>query len=123
MLADSGSSLPLDFVQYGVLGLVILALLAGWLWTKPAVDQLRADMQRITAQRDALIEVYEKQVIPVLTDVQREFVPTTSRMTEEVRALQAACDRDGKELLGELKALRSDVASLQRKVNRPGARS
>ena len=63
--SSSGQS-PLDFLQYGVLGLVIVAILFGWLWAKPSVDQLKADKDKTEVQRDALIDAYETQIIPVL---------------------------------------------------------
>lgn len=83
--ADASSTTPFDFVQYGVLGLVIVGLLAGWLWAKPAVDQLKRDKEAAERQRDALIEVYEKQVIPVLSEVQRELVPTLRAAADQLK--------------------------------------
>jgi hypothetical protein len=42
---------PIEFVQFGVLGAVIFALIMGWLWAKPAVDRLLADKDRLIAER------------------------------------------------------------------------
>ncbi len=66
LAAESGS--PLDFVQYGVLGLVLVAILMGWLWAKPAVDKLVADHDRVVKQRDSLLATYEERVIPALIE-------------------------------------------------------
>ena len=64
--APGGS--PLDFIQYGVLGLVIAALLLGWLWAKPAVDQIITDKLKAEAQRDALLATYESKLMPALAE-------------------------------------------------------
>lgn len=109
-------SAPLDFLQYGVLGLVIVALLAGWLWAKPGVDQIRADKAAVEAQRDSLIEVYEKQVIPVLTDVQRELVPATSSMAKALRALQLDATEERKDVRRDLERLRQEVIELRQSI-------
>ena len=77
--ADSGS--PLEFVQYGVLGLVIVALLLGWLWAKPGVDELRTRAERAEAQRDALMDTMQKEVLPVLAQ--------TSQVNEAMRPVLA----------------------------------
>lgn len=66
--AETSASSPLDFVQYGILGLVLAALLMGWLWAKPAVDRLIADHDRVVTQRDALLATYEQKVIPALIE-------------------------------------------------------
>lgn len=59
---------PTDLVQFGVLGIILLLILAGWLWAKPAVDDLKDRLAKTESQRDALIEVYEREVIPALRD-------------------------------------------------------
>lgn len=59
---------PLDFIQYGVLGLVIIGLLLGWLWAKPAVDRMLKDKERAEAQRDDLLKVYEEKVMPATVE-------------------------------------------------------
>lgn len=110
---------PLDFLQYGVLGLVIVALLVGWLWAKPSVDQMRADKTAVEAQRDALIEAYETQVIPVLTSVQREFVPATSSMADALRVLQRETLEERKELRKSIQRLTDEISQLRRSGGTP----
>lgn len=84
----------LDFVQYGVLGLVIIALLVGWLWAKPAVlqiikDKERADERadRAESQRDELLKQYEEKVLPVLTESIRSARQLTPLLEEVIRRL------------------------------------
>lgn len=87
----SGSSDSLfQLVQYGALGLVVVALLFGWLWAKPAVQQLIARAEKAEAQRDALISLYEQKVLPVLSEV----VPATQKMVEVADEMMRRLDRD-----------------------------
>lgn len=48
-------------------GIVLLAL-AGWVWFRPSVDQLRADKAAVEAQRDELLAVYHTVVLPALIE-------------------------------------------------------
>jgi hypothetical protein len=91
LLADSSTGIPtsvspLSYLQYGVLGLVIVALLLGYLWTKPAVERLILDKERAEAQRDALVEAWQTQILPVL----QKSTDTMSAMTEVMQDAIAA---------------------------------
>lgn len=64
-------------IQYGVLGLVIVALLLGWLWPRPPVEQLRRDKEaaearaaRAEQQRDELARELQA-ALPLLSDTTR----------------------------------------------------
>ena len=50
----------LDWVQFGVLGLVVIALIMGWLWAKPSVDQLLASISRLSNENAVLREEIAK---------------------------------------------------------------
>lgn len=85
MLAAEGVP-GLDVLGGSVLGIVLLLLLLGWLWAKPAVDNLKERAEKAEAQRDALIDTYQGVVIPALTEANTG----TSRavaVIEEVRPL------------------------------------
>lgn len=63
-----------SLVQYGVLGLVVVALLLGWLWPKPSVEQMRRDKEaaearavRAEQQRDELARELQS-ALPVMTE-------------------------------------------------------
>lgn len=83
---------PVDLVQFGVLGVIVTLILFGWLWAKPAVDRLAKDKERAEAQRDALIDVYQREVIPAL----RDATVSASRM--------AATIGENSEVLAEVRA-------------------
>ena len=52
----------LTLAQYGLLGLVLLMLLTGWLWAKPAVD----DMKK---QHELERKLWEERLLPSLRDL------------------------------------------------------
>lgn len=87
-LAQASGGTPLDFVQYGVLGLIIVALLLGWLWAKPSVDQLRADKERAEAQRDALMLTMQEKVLPALAQSSQVNEAMRPVLVEVVKALE-----------------------------------
>lgn len=83
-----GSGSPLDFLQYGVLGLIIIALLLGWLWAKPAVDGLIKRAEQAERQRDDLLKVYEERIMPTLIESTKVTEAMRPVMEEVVRALE-----------------------------------
>lgn len=95
MAAEPGAfSDPITWVNFGALGLVVLGLLTGWLWPKPASDRLTQERDRILeerdkayAQRDAMAEVLQDRLLPVVA----EFIVTTKALLpvlQEVQRLQ-----------------------------------
>lgn len=93
-VAASGSD-PLSlFLQYGLPGLVIAALIMGWLWAKPAVDNIKDRAERAEAQRDELVKIYEDKILPALTEnvqINREMKPVlldVVKTLEHVKELQ-----------------------------------
>jgi hypothetical protein len=76
-------------INYGPLGIIVILFLVGWVWAKPAVDSLRRDKEKAEDQRDALIKVFETQVIPVLDDVATQVVPTLLEIRDDVKELKA----------------------------------
>jgi hypothetical protein len=79
--ASGNGSQILDFAQYGVLGLLVLSFIFGWIVPKPTHDALRQDLERREAQLDALIATYEKEIIPVLTEVNAKLFELTGSPT------------------------------------------
>jgi hypothetical protein len=88
---------PVDFVQYGVLGLVVLAILTGWLWAKPSVDRLLEDKKRAEDQRDQFVKIYG-EMLPVLTEVNdrlSKFADRERRQRERLEARILEQEHDG----------------------------
>jgi hypothetical protein len=66
---EATGSDPVEWVQYGVLGLVVFGLLTGWLWARPAVD-------RIIRENDALrrrVDAYEDEILGRLSELRDEI--------------------------------------------------
>lgn len=98
MTAQAAGS-PLDFATYGIAGLVIVALLLGWMWPKPSIDRLvkdhereladlRRDHDRVVGQRDALFRMTEDKVIPALTQSNAITSALQPVLEDVVRALE-----------------------------------
>lgn len=65
----------LSFAQFGVLGLIVVALLAGWLWPKPGVDRLQRDLDRSLEQGERDAAFLRDVAMPAITqnlDLQRD---------------------------------------------------
>lgn len=72
-----GEAIPgLSLLSSSVLGLVIILALFGWVWFKPAVEELKERALKAEKQRDDLIKTYEDEIIPVLREVQMVLLPT-----------------------------------------------
>lgn len=72
----SGFSDPLTWINFGVLGLVVLGLLTGWIWSKPATERMIQERDRLIeerdkawAQRDAAAAVMQEKLIPVTAEL------------------------------------------------------
>jgi hypothetical protein len=86
---------PVTLLNYGILGVVVICLITGWLWTKPAVDRLVAEKDRAIAerekadaQRDAMAQVLQEKLLPVVGD----FISTTQALLpilQQIQQLQA----------------------------------
>lgn len=57
-----------DWLQFGVLGLVLVGILTGWLWAKPAVERLLAENDRLRHQ----VEQNDETIIAELHELRRE---------------------------------------------------
>ncbi|MFD6068921.1 hypothetical protein [Amycolatopsis lurida] len=85
---------PTAYLNFGVLGLLVVSLLTGWLWTRPSVDRLTEEKQRAIAekdraeaQRDAMAQVLQDRLLPVVSD----FITTTKALMpllQEIQQLQ-----------------------------------
>lgn len=59
------------WIQYGVLGLVVVGLLTGWLWPKPAVDRLLSENRECREEQSKQIEALIAEVHALRNDLER----------------------------------------------------
>lgn len=74
---------PLTWVNFGVLGLVLAAVIAGKLWAWPAVKQLLLDKEKVEKQRDDLLDSMTSSILPALNDfttVTKVLLPTLQQL-------------------------------------------
>lgn len=76
-------------LQAGLAGAFIVCMITGLVSPKTTTDAKNAQIQMlteqlstVTAQRDRMIENYETQVIPVLTQLNNELVPAMKRSAD-----------------------------------------
>lgn len=58
----------LSFAQFGILGLVIVAALAGWIWFKPAVDNLLTRLDSLEKKLDDREDFIRTVIMPAVTE-------------------------------------------------------
>jgi hypothetical protein len=79
---SGGEAIPgLSYLSSTALGIIILLALFGWVWFKPAVEEIKASRDRAERQRDDLIKTYEDEIIPVLREVQTQLIPVLAATT------------------------------------------
>lgn len=96
------------YLNYGVLGLLVLAIFFGWVWAKPAVDrviaerdaavsQLMAERDRLIEeraraeqQRDAALAIAQDKIVPLLTS----FVSTSQTLIPLLQEIVREGDHD-----------------------------
>lgn len=76
-------------IDFGVLGIIVVLFIFGYLIAKPTYDQARRDKERAEAQRDALIKVYEEQVIPVMRETAEVVVPVLNEIRDDIKEMKA----------------------------------
>lgn len=98
---------PTSLIQFGVLGVILMLVLLGFLWAKPSVDEIKAQVivertgrEKAEGQRDALIETYGQEILPAL----REANLGATRVVGLAEATQTTLAQTEK-VLGEVKVL------------------
>ena len=89
------ASTLIDILQYGALGAFVIALIMGWVWSKPSVNQILAERDKTIADRDK----------------------TIARLIEERNALNT----ERKEILKDLIEEHEELNRLIREGRRPNA--
>ena len=96
-----------SLVQFGVLGVMLMLFAVGIFWTKPAVEEIKAQVliertakEKAEGQRDALIETYQTEIIPTL----RAANEASTRVVDLAVTTQGTLAQTEK-VLGEVKVL------------------
>lgn len=55
-----------QLVQFGVLGIVVLGFVFGFIWAKPAVQRLEKDLDKALADLRKLEEINREVIIPAI---------------------------------------------------------
>lgn len=78
-VAPAGTSVdPLSFIQYGILGIILIMLLTGWLWAKPAVE----DMQKRHAEERKL---WEERILPMMQSIAKSLEDNNGVVSNNTR--------------------------------------
>lgn len=93
LAAETTQGDPLGWINYGVMGLLILGLVSGIFWVKPAVDRLKeevvsrtAERDKAFAQRDEMAETFRKELLPALIKfltVSEALLPLMQRVVDK----------------------------------------
>lgn len=96
--AEGGSNAindPVTWINFGVLGLLFVAAILGFIYFKPSVekmleerDRLIKERDKMADQRDAMSSVLQEKLLPIVSD----FVSTTRALLpvlQEIQHLQA----------------------------------
>jgi hypothetical protein len=74
---------PIGIVlQYGVLGVVLIMLLTGQLWPKPAVDELKRQCAEDLARHKEEEDKWTRDIVPLLQNTSRLLQTNTNEITE-----------------------------------------
>jgi hypothetical protein len=102
ILAEGATLDPLQLllVNAGTAGVVVVLILVGWLWAKPSVEREFKKADDKDSEQKALIASMmadQKEVIPLLLEVDKKVVPmmeTTQALLKRVEALLDRMERE-----------------------------
>lgn len=72
-----------QWAQYGVLGLVVLAFLSGWIWAKPAVDAMRKDLDETKGEL-RLLQAFNRDVVVPAIVKSNEAITATNELIRDL---------------------------------------
>lgn len=98
MLASGATIDPLQLllINAGTAGVVVVLILVGWLWAKPSVEREFKKADDKDSQQQALIATMladQKEVIPLLLDVEKHVVPLMEATQVMLRRVETLLDR------------------------------
>lgn len=78
---------PLSFLQYGILGVILIMLLTGWLWAKPAVEE----MQKRHAEERKL---WEERILPTMDRLSARLEINNHRLAKVIKLRGGNVEQD-----------------------------
>lgn len=87
---------PLTWINLGVAGLFIWSGVRGFVWLKPAVDQLRKDLEELRSENRTLNAFLREAIVPAITEsnsLSRSSTEALNDATELMRLLTAELKR------------------------------
>lgn len=117
----AGSTDPLvGWINYGVMGLLIVGLCLGFFWVKPSVDNLKEQITTLRSERDA-------QVKTILEERDKMSVQLRAERDKALAKVDSMADVYHTSLLPGLNKFLSTIEILmpllQRQAERPGGDS
>lgn len=103
--SSGGGNDVFQFLQYGALGAIVLALLFGFLWPKPAVDGIKEDKRIAEQQRNEMVRVYQDEFLPALNQI-----AALSSSLLDLDAIKPVLDRLMRELVPLLEEVNDRLA-------------
>ena len=82
VLAQVADEPIFQLVQFGVLGIVVLGFIFGFIWARPAVQRLERDLDKALADLRELEKLNREVVIPAVTR-SSEIIERLSRRWRE----------------------------------------
>lgn len=76
--AQEATPSPIELVQYGAIGIVLIGFVLGWIWAKPAVERLLKDNDRLVEDFHKKVDTLIDEVRQLRTEV-KEIEQTRSR--------------------------------------------
>ncbi len=107
-LAQSGSPVtlpnPLDLGAYGVIGIILILLITGWLWPKPAVDNI--------LKKDSEVQALQDEILAVRTNLRRDLAEALTKnqqLIEMPDKHHKAFEASLQDILNECMAIRREL--------------
>jgi hypothetical protein len=89
-----GGTDPTSLIQFGVLGVLLALILAGFLWAKPAVDALKERLRRAEELIDTTLKATVETLRAVVDGLERNNT-TTRDVADRLSELEKAFREDG----------------------------
>jgi hypothetical protein len=88
---------PVLFAQYGILGIVVIGFVSGWLWAKPSVDRLQRDLDVAIQRLDERNRFDREVVVPAITSNSNQLEEVAEVIKANADVMKRCIDHMDKE--------------------------